>query len=220
MIRPTWYARCWSRILVYYVDWVSHIPELHSLDEQERIHLTVGRLAPCIWNIIANRSVTFHRDGQKRILLSGGSYYPMSEKEQLSIDPSLSKFLTETCKWVYTEVVEPALQMNITEEEFSLLRVICFLTPVPLLSRKAKAIIRNAQNYYRSCLTELVVNCSTSVDFLVLSKRLSSILMLLTPLEKTAQIEDENMAVMTMFDLNGMHGSLPYDFFVRRTLRF
>lgn len=128
--------------------------------------------------------------------------------------------MTETCKWVYTEVVEPALQMNVSEQEFALLCVICFLTPVPLLSRKSKSIIRNAQNYYRSVLTDLVVNCSSTTDFLILSKRLSSILMLLTPLEKTAQIEDENMAVMTMFDINGMNGSLPYDFFVRRTMRF
>lgn len=35
--------------------------------------------------------------------------------------------------------------------------------------------------------------------------------MLLTPLEKTAQIEDENMAVMSMFDLHGMQGTLPYE---------
>jgi len=136
------------------------------------------------------------------------------------MDPNMVKFLNETCQWVWSEVVEPAIQMGVTEEEFALLRVICFLTPVPLLSRKAKAIIRNAQNYYRSVLTELVVNCSSTTDFLVLSKRLSSILMLLTPLEKTAQIEDENMAVMTMFDINGMSGQLPYEFYVRRTMRF
>lgn len=106
----------------------------------------------------------------------------------------MSKFLTETCKWVFTEVVEPALQVKVTEHEFALLCVICFLTPVPLLSRRSKAIIREAQNHYRSVLTDLVVNCSPTSDFMALSKRLSSILMLLTPLEKTAQIEDENMA--------------------------
>jgi hypothetical protein len=53
----------------------------------------------------------------------------MDDEEQLTVDPSLSKFLVEACKWVFTEVVEPALQMNVSAEEFALLRVICFLTP-------------------------------------------------------------------------------------------
>ncbi|KAI6214521.1 hypothetical protein M3Y94_00278200 [Aphelenchoides besseyi] len=216
MITPLWYSRCWSRLIVYYVDWVSHIPQLQELDERERIHLTIGRLAPCIWHIIANRSA-FLSGGKKRVLLSGGTYYPLEDQ---TVDANLQKFLHETAAWVWSEVVEPAIQMNVTEAEFALLRVICFLTPVPLLSRKAKTIIRNAQNYYRSVLTELVVNCSSTSDFLVLSKRLSSILMLLTPLEKTTQIEDENMAVMTMFDLNGMHGELLFNLYVRRVMRF
>jgi hypothetical protein len=87
MIRPAWYSRCWARILVYYVDWISHVPELAELEEQERIHLTIGRLAPCVWNIIANRTVAYHQDGQKRILLSGGIYYPLDDNEQNCIDP-------------------------------------------------------------------------------------------------------------------------------------
>ncbi|KAI6227296.1 hypothetical protein M3Y99_01265600 [Aphelenchoides fujianensis] len=217
VISPLWYPRCWSRLIVHYVDWVSHIPQLAELDERERIHLTIGRLAPCIWHIIANRSA-FFSGGKKRILLSGGTYFPL--EDQVGLDVNLVKYLHETAAWVWSEVVEPAIQMNITEAEFALLRVICFLTPVPLLSRKAKTIIRNAQNYYRSVLTELVVNCSSTSDFLVLSKRLSSILMLLTPLEKTAQIEDENMAVMTMFDICSMNGVLTQEFYVRRTMRF
>lgn len=99
------------------------------MTEQERIHLTIGRLAPCVWSIVANRSVDYHKDGSKRILLSGGTYFPMDDEEQMTVDPSLSKFLVEACKWVFTEVVEPALQMGVTAEEFALLRVICFLTP-------------------------------------------------------------------------------------------
>jgi p-aminobenzoyl-glutamate transporter AbgT len=40
----------------------------------------------------------------------------------------LSKFLKEMCTWVWDEIVEPAREHQFTEAEFTLLKVICFIT--------------------------------------------------------------------------------------------
>lgn len=43
--------------------------------------------------------------------------------------------------------------------------------------------------------------------------------MILPALEKTTQIEDDNLTIMTMFDIGGLQGDLTYAFYVRRTSR-
>ncbi|KAI6183791.1 Nuclear Hormone Receptor family [Aphelenchoides bicaudatus] len=211
------FKKVWCRVSVYYIDWISHIPELNLLDEADKLNLIIGRCIPCVWSTFAHRAYLCKT--KNCFPLSGGSYYPMDAEQILFKDPVLSKFLHEMCSWVWDECVEPAREYEFTESEFALLKVLCFVTVVPNLSAKGKQIVNDASTFYQEALSNLILANSNCQTFESYTKRLSTLLSILPALEKTTQIEDAHLMYMTLFDVCGLQGDLTYNFYVRRTMR-
>ena len=86
----------------------------------------VSRGVPCIWMMVSQRSITYNTDG---VSISGGTYFPKDEEERKQIDKEIYPFLKAMCDWVTDEFIEPAKKMNISEEEYALLRILCFFMP-------------------------------------------------------------------------------------------
>ncbi|KAI6237547.1 Nuclear hormone receptor family member nhr-34 [Aphelenchoides besseyi] len=205
----------WCRIALHYVDWASFIPELYELNVEDQLRMIVGRCVPLLWQIIAHRS--YKNTNMKCVLTTGGTYVPLEgkEREQLEKEPA-TKFAIEAGSWLTDCFVEPAKELNVTDAEFSLLRVIAFLSPVPQLSPEGRKTIREAQRFYQSCLLKLI---QTQSDPISAAKRISELLCLLPPIEHVSTIEDNHMTVMTLFNQNNMKGDLTYAFYLQRHLR-
>ncbi|KAI6199242.1 hypothetical protein M3Y96_00605900 [Aphelenchoides besseyi] len=205
----------WCRIALHYVDWASFIPDLYELNVHDQLGMIVGRFVPLLWQIIAHRS--YKNTNTKCVLTTGGTYVPLEgkEREYLEKEPA-AKFAIEAGSWMYECFLEPAKELNITDAEFSLLRVIAFLSPVPQLSAEGRKIIREAQRFYQSCLLKLI---QTQTDPISAAKRISELLLLLPPIEHVSTIEDNHMTVMTLFNQNNMKGDLTYAFYLQRHLR-
>ncbi|KAI6194789.1 Nuclear receptor [Aphelenchoides besseyi] len=206
------FKKVWCRISVYYVDWLSHIPEINLLDDADKLNLIIGRCVQSVWCSIAYQ--TYLCEIKDCVPLTGGSFYPMDDEQSTYQDPMLSNFLSEMCNWIWTEIVELAKQWQFTEAEWSMLRVLCMMTPA-----KGKEIVREAHNYYQSVLSDLVLSKVGAESFINYSQRLSTLQMILVALERTSQIEDDHLTLMTLGNHGSFQGSLTYEFYCRRTGR-
>ncbi|KAI6216641.1 Nuclear receptor domain-containing protein [Aphelenchoides fujianensis] len=123
--------------------------------------------------------------GKRCMLMSGGAYVPL-EPEELSLygSPGICGCLIDAGNLVWDEFLDPAYEMGMTEEEFALLRVICFLNAVPQLTPEGREVVRTAQDKYIQALTKLIAYQSGGKwDFVTISKRVSALLCLLPPVE-------------------------------------
>ncbi|KAI6216310.1 hypothetical protein M3Y99_01825700 [Aphelenchoides fujianensis] len=207
------FKKVWCRISVYYCDFVSHVPELNLLDDADKLALIIGRCVPSVWMIFAYQA--YMCKTRDAFVLTGGSFYPMDNPSEYR-DPLLSKFLGEMCSWVWTEVVEIAREWKFSEAEFALLRVLCFMTPVPALSPRGKEIVREAQSFYQSVLSDLVLSNVGAGGFGRFTERLGALLMTLPALERTTQIEDDHLTMLTLGNHGQFAGSLTHEFYIRR----
>ncbi|KAE9546471.1 hypothetical protein FO519_010317, partial [Halicephalobus sp. NKZ332] len=197
--------KVWCRIMSHYVDWTSHIPELSQLSDDDQLKLMIARSIPCVWMMVSHRSMIYNTNG---ISISGGTYFPKDEEERQQVDKEIYPFLKRICDWVTEEFIEPAKEMEIGEEEYALLRILCFFMPAATLSPKGKAIVKEARNFYRNILVQTIIHKFPDWTHEEVCNRISKLLCFLPVMETAGRIEDDNLSVMTLFNVADMQGEL------------
>ncbi|KAI6222851.1 hypothetical protein M3Y99_01489400 [Aphelenchoides fujianensis] len=139
----------WTRSALHYLDWASFLPELHTLNEDDKLRMVVGRCLPCLWLIIA------HLPNRKVVLASGGAFVPLDETLTHE-DPAIA-FVREAGSWMWDCFLEPARELQMSEAEFNLLR--------------GRRKVREAQRYYQSVLSDMIRR--THVDQQVAAERIT-----------------------------------------------
>jgi hypothetical protein len=102
--------------------------------------------------------------------------------------------------------------------------------PVQNLSPNGKEVMRSAQQLYQTALSHSVKQVCMERDAHGLPShsvagedgwiaRLSKLIMWLAEVEKVVQIEDDQLSLLTLFNIAEMGGSLPYEFHVRKSMR-
>ncbi|CAD5221886.1 unnamed protein product [Bursaphelenchus okinawaensis] len=210
------FPRIWARMFVAYSDWTSHIPELKKLSLEDKTQLLVSRLTSVWWHWIIEKTVKHTCKNQRVILMTGGSYLSLDEDNEVVVDHNVQVNLRKSCEWLYDEVAKPSYELQVTEGEFALLRLILLFSPSPSLSPEGNRTVREAQNFYRSVLSEVVCQAYKS-DPLSASNRLCSLMLLCTPFEHMAQFETESMALLVLYGSQGLAGQLPCEYYAMRT---
>ncbi|CAD5227165.1 unnamed protein product [Bursaphelenchus xylophilus] len=211
------FPRIWSRMFVAYSDWASHIPELKKLSFEDRTQLLVSRMTSVWWHWIVHQTVKHIPTEQHVFLMTGGSYLTLDQESmENSLDKSLCANLRKSCEWLFDEVARPAQDLQITDGEFLLLRLILLFTPSPCLSPEGNVLVREAQKFYRSALSEIVLQ-SLKSDPLAASTRICSLMSLCTPFEHMAQFETESMTLLVLNGIQGSAGRLPGEYYALRT---
>uniref|UniRef100_A0AC35GC45 NR LBD domain-containing protein n=1 Tax=Panagrolaimus sp. PS1159 TaxID=55785 RepID=A0AC35GC45_9BILA len=119
----------WCRSFLNYIDWVSHIPELHQLTIDDQIRLVMDRGTSCMDILAGYRAFQNNVHYVKGIPFSGGAYFPRDDSQNKLIDPGFNPMLKEYAISIYDEITIPAKELNLSSTEYALLRVITFLTP-------------------------------------------------------------------------------------------
>uniref|UniRef100_A0AC34QRK2 Uncharacterized protein n=1 Tax=Panagrolaimus sp. JU765 TaxID=591449 RepID=A0AC34QRK2_9BILA len=183
----------------------------HLLDEE-----FCDRIVPCIDILLAHRGLVMNTKG---IPYSGGSYFPRDEEEQQMVDLQIRPYLKRLSDWLYDEIVIPGRQMQLSETEYALLRLLTFFIPVDGMSESGKKIVRDANSFYRHILCREIQNLFPHFTPEERIERLSTIMSFLPKIEMAKTLEDEGFSVMTLFNIASMKGELTYEVHVRKGIR-
>jgi len=215
--------RVWCRMAVLYADWASHVPELRSLDTEDKVALMSARATQCV--CMWHAGVTLRRRSRDEVVLSGGSYFPRDEGAQKALaggeNEAVLSFLRSVYNPVFEEMLHAGADMGVSEEEVAILKVLTLCVPVPALSAQGRRVIRDAQARYQAALVEVlstkgVMGGGSSPVRLYTIQRLSTQMAWLSTIERVAQEACNHLSLMTLFNIAEMRGTFPYEIHVRR----
>ncbi|KAI6204508.1 hypothetical protein M3Y94_00682500 [Aphelenchoides besseyi] len=211
-------SKIFCRTMVHYIDLASHIPELQLLEQEDKLRVLISR--SMTFSGLTSIHRTLKCTKQKCVLISGGLYLPMepTEIEQFKAAYAGNKYMTEAAELavnVFDTFIGPMRELNLTDDEFVLLRFIAFFVPSQKLSPHAREVIRSAQSYYQSLLVEYL---KANYDRSQALKRLGEILTFLPIIENHVAVRDNRMIAAMLFN-TGLKGTLTHDFYIARTLR-
>ncbi|CAD5227491.1 unnamed protein product [Bursaphelenchus xylophilus] len=208
----------WCRVMLNFIDWVTHVPEIKALQPDDRIKMIVGRSVPIIWHIIAARSYDYV--DKRLLLLGGGTYFTPNGDDMIDeVEDIIRNFCVDVGNWMYDAFFDPAVEIGVTKSELIFLRLISLFTMVPGLTPEGKKAVRSAQAFYRNTLHQHLNEVNPSMSEADIAKRMAELMTLLPPFERTNQIEDNHFTQLVVFNLANLQSSLMYDFYVRRKMR-
>ncbi|CAD5227489.1 unnamed protein product [Bursaphelenchus xylophilus] len=211
------FGKIWCRTALHYIDWVSHLPELHELSVDDRLRMIVGRCVPLLYHMIAYRARGL---GKRCVPLSSGAYVPLEAEDLAKYDDQyISPAYQEIGTLIWEHFLDLAAELKATDSELQLLRVIAFFTMVPGLSKEGGRTVRRTQSFYCHILQDVIRLHNPEMTEREVTKRISALLCLVPNLEITSQIEDNHFTVMTMFDVGSLKSNLMTEFYVQRKMR-
>ncbi|KAI3411925.1 hypothetical protein GPALN_001983 [Globodera pallida] len=208
-------ARSYCRLMVHYFDWVSYVPELGELTEEDRKTQIIKRAMRCVWLLCSFRSALLNIDG-----VSGccECMFPYSLEQRERLDPELKSIFLDSATMAFTELVVPFRELRLTESEYVFLRALCLFSPVSRVSERGRAQVARARDKYLSCLSDLIrrseANGAASAGEGAMG-RMSRLMMFLATVEQVAQLGDNAFAMLNVFNVAGMRGLLTYDIHIR-----
>uniref|UniRef100_A0A914QMN8 NR LBD domain-containing protein n=1 Tax=Panagrolaimus davidi TaxID=227884 RepID=A0A914QMN8_9BILA len=204
------FKNIWARAVLSYFDWVSFIPELKDFSVHERVSnmLIAGRSMQSLWATFTHRSAGYNAPG---ILFPGGCYFPRDKEEWKKMDPNIIMSCSRISDMVNYEIIDEMKSLEITDEEFAILKVLCFFTAVPQLSKEGYEIVQQAKRKYANILTELIRTKHSNKPFTEIIERVNRFMLILPTIEKLTQIDNEVLGMMIVFNMAQMKNSLCYE---------
>uniref|UniRef100_A0A914YEK5 NR LBD domain-containing protein n=1 Tax=Panagrolaimus superbus TaxID=310955 RepID=A0A914YEK5_9BILA len=202
------FKNIWARAVLSYFDWVSFIPELKEFNLSDRHRLISGRSMQSLWTTFSHRSAVNEAPG---ILFTGGSYFPRDKEEWKKMDPNIIMSCSRISDMVNYEIIDEMKSLSITDEEFAILKVLCFFTAVPQLSKEGYEIVQQAKRKYANILTELIRTKHSNKPFTEIIERVNRFMLILPTIEKITQIDDETLSMMIVFNMSDMKNSLCHE---------
>ncbi|KAH7720275.1 NHR-34 protein [Aphelenchoides avenae] len=206
----TTFLREYLRTIAHFFDWARSIPEVDMLSEHDKEVLITGRCVPCNWLLMCHRSAIDNAPG---IPITAGSYMPFNAYSKIDVEV---RPLSGVVDVAMADIVKPLQENEVSKAEYALLRVVCFCSPVPSMSKEGSEIIRNAKEKYLNMFSELVHRHARDPAFSKVVQRVSRLMMLLPAAERVGQMDDAALSVMSLFNLAGLQGSLTWDLHVKK----
>ncbi|KAI6211674.1 Zinc finger and Nuclear hormone receptor domain containing protein [Aphelenchoides besseyi] len=200
---------CYCRLLVHFFDWLSHIPELDELTESDKRLLVVDRIVPCVWLLMCYRTMSSNAKG---VLCTGGQFFPdLASQKSEWVCGSI-----RTANYAKDELIEPFKRMGVTRGEYALMRVLCLCVPVGGLSEEGHRVITKARQKYLSTFSQIIrQGLPEEVSASQVLQRISKLMMLLPIAERIAEMDNNTIAMMCVFDIN-LRGKLTYEIHVKK----
>ncbi|KAL3084114.1 hypothetical protein niasHT_033218 [Heterodera trifolii] len=204
-------ARSYCRVMVHYFDWVSYVPEMNEMTEEDKQTLTVKRAMRCVWLLCSFRSALLNIDG---IAGCCERMFPYSPEQRERLDPELKRMFLDSATMAFTELVLPFRKLRLTESEYVILRALCLFSPVPRLTENGRETVERARDRYLNCLSELLRRSERGGGESALG-RMSRLMTFLATVEQVAEMDDNAFAMLNVFNLAGMRGMLTYDMHIK-----
>ena len=87
--------------------------------------MIIGRAIQSLWMVFTHRSAINNAPG---ILFSGGSFFPRDNSKWANADSEAVLSCSRISDIANHEIIDEMRRLEITEEEFAILRVLCFFS--------------------------------------------------------------------------------------------
>ncbi|KAI6240312.1 hypothetical protein M3Y99_00462900 [Aphelenchoides fujianensis] len=203
----------WCRTLLNTIDWASHIPELRRLHADDQLRLVAGRYPAS--SILLSVHRTLMNTQKNCLLASGGQYVPFDPEEVAAAytDEAVRRLNGHDMQ-DRSGFVEMMRTIGITDEEFTLFRLIVFFLPSPKLSAKGREVVRNARLHYESLLVQ---HMRTKHDQKAALDRIGEIFGLISQVEQLMNLHFNQMTWLLLFHLADLKGSLTHSLYIQRS---
>ncbi|KAE9549459.1 hypothetical protein FO519_007334 [Halicephalobus sp. NKZ332] len=203
----------WARSVQAFFDWISFIPEFEELSDTDRELLTRGRGMSSVWMLFTHRSAVTQAPG---LVFTGGCYFPRDKRlwDQIEVEAQLAgKKLSDLAN---NEIIDEMRNLNISTTECALLKLLSLFMTVPQLSPEGVTIVQRARRKYTNVLNEFVRMNYPQLDASGILERISRLMLLLPPIERVSQLDDDTMGMMAVFNMANMKGSLTYEMHIQK----
>ncbi|VDO48104.1 unnamed protein product [Haemonchus placei] len=157
----------YCRSITHFADFVAVSPELNLLEEKDRVTNTLSAvrklklfilLSVCSTNycgvVLLMMVYNAYLSNCEGILFPHGFRYSLSQKRD---DHEFNEFLQELVEYLHTNVATVFQEIQITAEEYALLKTIVIFSGVINLTDVGSSIVLRARRKYSALLSEYVV---------------------------------------------------------------
>uniref|UniRef100_A0A0N4YVD4 NR LBD domain-containing protein n=1 Tax=Nippostrongylus brasiliensis TaxID=27835 RepID=A0A0N4YVD4_NIPBR len=143
----------YCRTVTHFADFVTSCPELSLLEERDRLSLCSTNYCGIVLLMLVYNAYERGCDG---ILFPHGFKYSLSKSHRRE-DHEFNEFLHELVEYLHRNVAQTFRAINITVEEYSILKTILLFSGVITLTDAGTETVHRARRKYTSLLSEYVM---------------------------------------------------------------
>ncbi|XGW28106.1 hypothetical protein V3C99_008146, partial [Haemonchus contortus] len=200
----------YCRSITHFADFVAVSPELNLLEMKDRLSVCSTN---CSGVILLMMIYNAYLNNYKGILFPHGFKYPLSHKREHN---ELDEFLEDLVDYLHTNVTTVFQEIQITAEEYALLKTILFFSGVINLTDFGSSIVFRARRKYSALLSEYVVASRPDLSPSEQMMRLTRLFGVIPYLMHASDRNNLYCARMVLMNIGNIGGSLSYDLHVRK----
>ncbi|CAJ0565787.1 unnamed protein product, partial [Mesorhabditis spiculigera] len=212
MVSGKTFKRIYARLVVFFCDWVNHIPLFKSLCVSDKVQLFIARLTQVL---LLNMCYRTYKEGCGGLLLGTGSVFPFDKALRSQIeDDQIRNMLSQVVDSVFADVIFPMKDLDINEDEYCMLKATLFLFegfPFNQLTDHGKEVLVREKQRHKAALVALILQkkeANPAIDHLF---KLIQVEHLTTTIEAVSNYIDKEFGLMNLFSLSGMRGNLVHE---------
>uniref|UniRef100_A0A7I4YPI5 Zinc finger and Nuclear hormone receptor domain containing protein n=1 Tax=Haemonchus contortus TaxID=6289 RepID=A0A7I4YPI5_HAECO len=200
----------YCRSITHFADFVAVSPELNLLEEKDRLSVCSTNYCGVVLLMMVYNAYLNNCEG---ILFPHGFKYSLSQKRD---DHEFNEFLQELVEYLHTNVATVFQEIQITAEEYALLKTIVIFSGVINLTDVGSSIVIRARRKYSALLSEYVVATRPDLSPSEQMMRLTRLFGVIPYIMHASDRDNLYCARMVMMNIGNFAGSLSYDLHVRK----
>uniref|UniRef100_A0A7I4YNU5 NR LBD domain-containing protein n=1 Tax=Haemonchus contortus TaxID=6289 RepID=A0A7I4YNU5_HAECO len=200
----------YCRSITHFADFVAVSPELYLLEMKDRLSVCSTNYCGVFLLMMVYNAYLNNYEG---ILFPHGFRYSLSQKRE---DPEFNEFLQDLVEYLYTNVATVFQEIQVTAEEYALLKSIVIFSGVMNLTDVGSSIVLRARRKYSALLSEYVVATQPDLSPSEQMMRLTRLFGIIPYMMHASDRYNMYSARMVLMNIGNIAGSLSYDLHVRK----
>uniref|UniRef100_A0A7I4YMU0 NR LBD domain-containing protein n=1 Tax=Haemonchus contortus TaxID=6289 RepID=A0A7I4YMU0_HAECO len=200
------YCRC----ITHFADFVAVSPELNLLEIKDRLSVCSANYSGVVLLMKVYNAYLSNYEG---ILFPHGFKYPLSRERE---DNEFNEFFGDLVQYLHTNVSAVFREIQITAEEYALLKIILIFSGVMNLTDVGSSIVLRARRKYSAMLSEYVVRTRPDLSPSEQMMRLTRLFGVIPYMMHASDRKNVYCAKMVLMNIGNVAGSLSYDLHVRK----
>ncbi|CAJ0572051.1 unnamed protein product, partial [Mesorhabditis spiculigera] len=198
-----------ARYALHYLDWVAGLAEIRWLPEKDKMGLVTSQMCVSELVVLVYHSWTARSPG---IVFPGGAHYYDSNRVPTN---DIDAFCQIVSRYVHQEVFPELRTLQLTHDEYILLKAVVFFTPTCRLSDAASTQIRKARSRYEQALIDCVAKGNPLLCETDRQLRVYRIISLQRHFVFLAMQDNLFLSRLCTLNIGNMQSALLYDFYLK-----
>ncbi|CAJ0928921.1 unnamed protein product, partial [Mesorhabditis belari] len=198
------------RFALHYIDWVAGLAELRQLDEKDKLSLITSQM--CVSELVV---LVYHSWISKSpgFVFPGGTHFVDSHRPAQN---DIDEFCQLVSRYVHNDIFPDLESLQLTSDEFVILKTIVFFTSTCVLSDYGAMVVRKARAKYEQVLIQLIAEKNPHLTEIDRQLRVYRIIALNRHFVILAMKDNIFLSRLCTLNIGNMQGSLLFDFYLKQ----